>query len=57
MKDFLSFYAERYLKVAGLLADKQPIASLEALEKKSKKASLQWTASSNRRLRGHVIPF
>jgi hypothetical protein len=37
MKDFLSFYAERYLKVEGLSPDKQPIASLEALEKKSMK--------------------
>jgi predicted ATPase len=37
MKDFLSFYAERYLKAEGLSPDKQPIASLEALEKKSMK--------------------
>jgi hypothetical protein len=37
MKKFLSFYAERYLKVAGLPPDKQPIANLEALEKKSKR--------------------
>ncbi len=37
MKGFLSFYAERYLKVEGLSPDKQPIASLEALEKKSMK--------------------
>jgi hypothetical protein len=37
MKDFLSFYAERYLKAEGLPPDKQPIASLEALEKKSMK--------------------
>ena len=37
MKDFLSFYAERYLRAEGLPPDKQPIASLEALEKKSMK--------------------
>jgi hypothetical protein len=37
MKDFLAFFAERYLKVEGLSPDKQPIASLEALEKKSMK--------------------
>jgi hypothetical protein len=37
MKDFLSFYAERYLKVEGLPPEKQPVASLESLEKKSKK--------------------
>jgi hypothetical protein len=37
MKDFLSFYAERYLKAEGLSPDKQPIASLEALEKKGMK--------------------
>jgi hypothetical protein len=37
MKDFLSFYAERYLRAEGLHPDKQPIASLEALEKKSMK--------------------
>ena len=37
MKDFLSFYAERYLKAEGLPPDKQPMASLEALEKKGKK--------------------
>ena len=41
MKDFLSFYAERYLKVEGLPPEKQPIASLEALEKKSMKAALK----------------
>ena len=37
MKDFLSFYAERYLKAESLSPDKQPIAGLEALEKKSMK--------------------
>ena len=37
LKDFLSFYAERYLKVDGLPPDQHPIASLEALEKKSMK--------------------
>jgi hypothetical protein len=40
MKEFLSFYAERYLKAEGLLPDKQPIASLEALETKSMKMAL-----------------
>jgi hypothetical protein len=35
MKEFLSFYAERYLQVSGLPPEKQPIASLETLEKKS----------------------
>jgi hypothetical protein len=40
MKDFLSFYAERYLKADGLPPEKQPIASLEALEKKSMKMAL-----------------
>lgn len=40
MKDFLSFYAERYLKAEGLPPDKQPIANLEALEKKSMKMAL-----------------
>jgi hypothetical protein len=37
MKDFLSFYAERYLKAEGLPLDKEPMACLEALEKKSMK--------------------
>ncbi|MBP0115727.1 MULTISPECIES: hypothetical protein [Bradyrhizobium] len=41
MKDFLSFYAERYLKAEGLPPDRQPIASLEALEKKSMKMALK----------------
>jgi hypothetical protein len=40
MKDFLSFYAERYLDVGGVSPDKQPLASLEALEKKSMKMAL-----------------
>ena len=40
MKDFLSFYAGRYLKADGLPPEKQPIASLEALEKKSMKMAL-----------------
>jgi hypothetical protein len=40
MKEFLSFFTERYLKVEGLPAEKQPIASLEALEKKSMKMAL-----------------
>jgi hypothetical protein len=37
MKEFLSFYAERYLRADGLPPDKQPIASLKALERKSMK--------------------
>jgi hypothetical protein len=37
MRDFLSFYAERYLRVEGLPPERQPIASLEALEKNSMK--------------------
>jgi len=37
MKDFLSFFAERYLEAEGLSPEKRPIASLEALEKKSRK--------------------
>jgi hypothetical protein len=40
MKDFLSFFSERYLKVEGLPPEKQPIAALEALEKKSMKTAL-----------------
>jgi hypothetical protein len=39
MKDFLSFFAERYFKADGLPPDKRPIASLEALEKKSMKVA------------------
>jgi hypothetical protein len=37
MKDFLSFYAERYLKIDGLPLEKQPLSSLEILEKKNMK--------------------
>ncbi len=37
MKDFLSFYAERYLEIETLPPEKRPIASLELLEKKSMK--------------------
>jgi hypothetical protein len=37
MKEFLSFYVERYFKVDGLPPGKRPIASLEALEKKGMK--------------------
>jgi hypothetical protein len=37
MKEFLSFYVERYFEVDGLPPGKRPIASLEALEKKSMK--------------------
>jgi hypothetical protein len=40
MKDFLSFYAERYLKAEGLPPDKQPMACLAALEKKSMKMAV-----------------
>ena len=39
MKDFLSFFAERYLKAEGLLPDKEPMACLAALEKKSMKTA------------------
>jgi len=39
MKDFLSFYAEGYLKTDGLPPDKQPMASLETLEKKNMKTA------------------
>jgi hypothetical protein len=39
MKDFLSFYAGRYLKVEGLPPEKQPIVNLEVLEKKSMKSA------------------
>jgi hypothetical protein len=37
LKDFLSFYAGGYLKTDSLPSDKTPVASLEALEKKSLK--------------------
>jgi hypothetical protein len=37
MKDFLSFYAEGYLKIERLPPEQRPIATLEALEKKSLK--------------------
>ena len=40
MKEFLSFYAERYLKIDGFPPERQPIASLEALEKKSMATTL-----------------
>jgi hypothetical protein len=40
MKEFLSFYAVRYLKIEGLPPEKQPIASLEAIEKKSMKKAI-----------------
>ena len=40
LKDFLSFYAERYLKVESLPPEKRPIAGLEALEKRSMKTAL-----------------
>jgi hypothetical protein len=40
MKDFLSFYAERHLNLEGLPPEKQPIASLEALEKQDMKKAL-----------------
>src|SRR5580704_1688166 len=41
MKEFLSFYAERYLDVKSLPPEKKPIASVEALEKTSKKAAFE----------------
>ena len=40
MKDFLSFYDEKYLNLGGLPPEKRPIASLEALEKQSMKKAL-----------------
>src|SRR5436305_427351 len=40
MKDFLSFYAEKYLNLEGLPPDKRPMASLDALEKHSMKKAL-----------------
>lgn len=40
LKDFFSFFAERYLRVDNLPPEKQPIASLKALEKKSVKMAL-----------------
>lgn len=41
MKDFLSFFAEQYLKVGDLAPDKRPMAVGEALEKKSMKRAFQ----------------
>jgi hypothetical protein len=41
MKDFLSFYTERYLKAEGLPPDKEPMACLAALEKKSMNSALK----------------
>jgi hypothetical protein len=40
MKDFLSFYADKYLMADGLPPEKRPIASLEALEGQSMKKAL-----------------
>ena len=40
LKDFLSYYAERYLKVENLPAEKQPLARLEALEGVNMKMAL-----------------
>jgi hypothetical protein len=37
MKDFFSFYVERYFNLAGLPPEKRPIAVLEVLEKRSMK--------------------
>ena len=37
LKDFLSFYAERYLGIERLPSEQRPIAVLEAIEKKSPK--------------------
>ena len=41
MKEFLSFYVERYFRVEGLPPEKHPIASLEALEKMSMKKAFK----------------
>jgi hypothetical protein len=35
LKDFLAFYAERYLKVESLPPETGPIACLETLEKRA----------------------
>ncbi len=40
MKEFLSFYAERYLNNPNLPPEKRPTAVLEALEKKSEKSAV-----------------
>lgn len=40
LKEFLSFYAERYLNMKGLPADKHPIASLESLANRSLRMAL-----------------
>jgi hypothetical protein len=40
MKEFLSLYVARYFNLEDLPAEKHPIASLEALEKKSMKKAL-----------------
>jgi hypothetical protein len=39
MKAFLSFYADRYFKLEGLLPELRPIACLEVLEKKGIKTA------------------
>ena len=41
MKDFLSFFAQRYLNADGLLPEKRPIAVLDALEEKSLKIAFK----------------
>jgi hypothetical protein len=40
MKEFLSFYAEKYLDIVKLPVEERPIACLEELEKKSMKKAL-----------------
>jgi hypothetical protein len=47
LKDFLAFYAERYLKVESLPPETGPIACLETLEKKSMKTALREVAPSD----------
>jgi hypothetical protein len=40
LKEFLSFYSDRYFNVGSLPPEKRPIANLKALEEKSMKAAL-----------------
>lgn len=40
MKEFLSFYAERYLRAEGLTPESHPIVILDALEKSSMRRAL-----------------
>ena len=41
MKDFLSFYTERYFNMEGLPPEDRPMAKLEAFEKKNLKKAFQ----------------